>query len=317
MRFSKDLVFTTHIFSFFPRWLTASFREILIMSKAIYIGMLALLAGCATTGSTFRSGVGDRQLEHPPYYAGQTLAQVRPAPTIVAYSLEFQRGASQAEIFDPASGVGSAVAALVSEINATLDSAFTGKRLSSVAGAGIVPPSVYFGCEYDATNDCVERGDSVLGRRGTTMKLAVERPSAQWIARHAALLDSAGASHALVVAMEVGQYWTRQKGLRGDKSVELGTNHTVSLPWVTSLETPVSVLQLTGALVDREGRAVRIGAEGIVAVRTPIAASGFGMQRLISAEDVTRARVLRRDNEMLAWKAALCALLSQLGGKSC
>lgn len=285
------------------------------MSRVIHIGLIVLLTACATTGSTFRSGVGDRQLEHPPYYAGQTLNAVQPAPRMVAFAVAFQRGASQSEIFDPASGAGSSVAALVADMNALLDSVFAGQTLPTIAGA--VAPNVYFGCEYDATNDCVERGDSVLGRRGTTMTLAVERPSAQWIARHAALLDSAGASHALVLTLEVGQYWPRQSGWRGDKSVELGTGYTMPLPWLTSLETPVSVLQLTGALVDREGKAVRIGAEGILAVRTPIAASGLGAQRILSPEDVSRARTLRREDGALAWRAALCALTSQLGARTC
>ena len=290
------------------------------MSKVNHVGLLVLLTACATTGSTFRSGVGDRQLEHPPYYAGQAVASMQRAPAIVALSVEFQRGASQSEIFDPASGTGSAVAALLSDVNAAMDSVFAGKRIGGVAGAGIVPPNVYFGCEYDAANDCVERGDSVLGRRGTTMKLAIERPSAQWIARHAGLLDSAGASHSLLLTLEVGQYWTRQSGLRGDKSVELGTNNSVSLPWVTSLETPVSVLQLTGALIEREGRAVRIGAEGILAVRTPITASGFGMQRVLSPEDVSRARTLRhadRPGQPLVWRESMCALIAQLLSRTC
>lgn len=287
------------------------------MVRITSIALLALLGACATTGSTFRSGVGDRQLEHPPWYAGQTVASLQSAPTIAVLPIEFQRGASQSEIFDPASGVGSAVAALLSDMNATLDSIFAGKTLVAVTGAGVVPPNVYFGCDYDATNDCVERGDSALGRQGTTMKLAVERPSASWIARHAALLDGAGASHALMLTLEVGQYWVRQSGWRGDKSVELGTNHIVSIPWVTSLEQPVSVLQLTGALIDRKGKAVRIGAEGILAVRTSIAASGFGLQRLITEEDVKRARSLRRDDGRLAWKGAVCALASQLAGTSC
>ena len=286
------------------------------MYRITSVALLVLLTACATTGSTFRSGVGDRQLEHPPWYAGRTIASPQSAPTIAVVPIEFQRGASQSGIFDPASGVGSAVAALLSEMNATLDSIFAGRTLA-VTGAGVVPPNVYFGCEYDASNDCVERGDSALGRKGTTMKLAVERPSASWIARHAALLDSAGASHAVVLTLEVGQYWVRQSGWRGDKTVELGTNHTVSIPWVTSLEQPVSVLQLTGALIDRDGKAVRIGAEGILAVRSPIAASGFGLQRLITEEDVKRARSFRRDDGRLAWKAAICELASQLGGKSC
>lgn len=288
--------------------------------KALLIPALAIALGaCATTGSTFRSGVGDRQLEHPPYYAGQTIGALATAPRIAAFPVEFQRGASQADIFDPASSVGSAVAALVADMNALLDSLVPGAQLAP-AGKGSVPPNVYFGCQLDAANDCVERGDSVLGRRGTTMRLAVERPSAQWIADAASQLGAAQATHALVLTLEVGQYWPRQSGLRGDKSVELGTGHTVSLPWLTSLETPVSVLQLTGALVDREGRAVRIGAEGILAQRTPIAASGFGLQRLISAEDVARARTLRhadRPGQPLVWRSALCQLATELAAVRC
>ena len=287
------------------------------MSRVIHVGVLALLTACATTGSTFRSGVGDRQLEHPPYYAGQRLSAVQPAPRIVPFAMQFQRGASQADVFDPASGAGSSVAALLGDLNALLDSVFAGQRLVTVAGAGVVAPNVYFGCEQDASHDCVERGDSILGRRGTTMRLAVENPSASWSARSAAVLDSAGASHALVITLEVGQYWPRQSGLRGDKSVELGTGYTTSLPWLTSLETAVNVLQLTGALVDREGKAVRIGAEGILAVRTPLLASGVGAQRVLSSDDVDRARSLRRADGHLAWRAAVCALVSQLAGRAC
>jgi hypothetical protein len=201
-------------------------------------------------------------------------------------------------------------------MNAALDSVFGARKVGRIAGAGVVPPNVYFGCELDASNDCVERGDSVLGRRGTTMKLAVERPSAQWTARHAALLDSAGASHALLLTLEVGQYWTRQSGLRGDKSVELGTGYTMPLPWLTSLETPVTVLQLTGALIDREGRAVRVGAEGILAVRTPLSASGFGMQRILSEDDVRRAHSIQHEGRTV-WRSAVCTLVTQLAGRSC
>lgn len=288
--------------------------------RTLLLPVLAIALGaCATTGSTFRSGVGDRQLEHPPYYAGQAIGALATAPRIAAFPIEFQRGASQADIFDPASGVGSAVAALVADMNALLDSLVPGPQLAPAA-RGTVAPNVYFGCQLDAANDCVERGDSVLGRRGTTMRLAVERPSTQWVADAAAQLGGAGATHALVLTLEVGQYWPRQSGLRGAKSVELGTGHTVSLPWLTSLETPVSVVQLTGALVDREGRAVRIGAEGLLAQRTPIVASGFGLQRLVSAEDVARARTLRhadRPGQPLVWRSALCQLVAELAAASC
>ena len=205
-------------------------------------------------------------------------------------------------------------------MNVFMDSVAGGVALPGIRGRGVVAPNVYFGCERDASGDCVERGDSVLGRQGTTMRLAVERPSPDWIARNAALLDSSGVAYALVITLEVGQYWTRQKGLRGDKSVELGTGHEVPLPWLTSLEMPVTVLQLTGALLNREGKAVRIGAEGLLAQRSSIVASGFGAQRLITDDDVNRARTERRTDlpgQPLVWRAALCRMMAELAGQRC
>ena len=277
-----------------------------------------ILNACATAGSTFGSGVGDRQLEHPPWYAGRTVSAA--GTRIARLPIQYQRGASQSPAFDPANEPGTAVASLLREMNAFVDSVLGGAVFAAPSGQGVLAPNVYFGCERDGTEDCVERGDSVLGRQGTTMRLAVERPSANWIARTAALLDSSGASHTLLLTLEVGQYWTRQSGLLGHKSVELGAGYVVPLPWLTSLETPVSVLQLTGALIDREGKAARIGAEGLVAQQSPLAASALGAQRLIVDADVERARTLRhadRPGQPLVWKAAICQLLSELAARPC
>lgn len=288
------------------------------MRSLALIAALALSSACATAGSTLNNGVGDRQLEHPPYYAGKELAAER--PTVARFPVAFQRGASQDAQFDPSAASGTPAAALLAEMNAFMDSSFAGKAIPAASGAGMIAPNVYFGCDRGGMEDCPERGDSVLGRRGTTMRLAVERPSAAWIARNAALLDSTGASLSLIITLEVGQYWPRQRGLAGAKSVELGTEHVVSLPWLTSLETPVTVLQLTGALVNREGKATRIGAEGILAVRTPLVASGFGAQRVLSDADVARARTLRladMPGQPLAWTHAMCAMIRQLGAGDC
>jgi hypothetical protein len=291
--------------------------EILRMRKLSLSLILLLQTACATTGATLGSGVGDRQLEHPPYVAGQTTPI---APEMIArVPIQFQRGASQPEMFDPPSGPGTQVAALLEEMNAFADSLLGARVLTGLAGGGLVQPNVYFGCDRGGSDECPERGDSVLGRRFTTMRLAVERPSRSWIDRNAAMLDSAGASHTLVITLEVGQYWPRQRGITGAKSVELGTDHVVSLPWLTSLETPVAVLQVTGALINREGKAVRIGAEGIMAQRTPLVASGLGAQRVLSDADIGYARIARVSNatQPLAWRHALCSLVTQLRSASC
>jgi hypothetical protein len=286
---------------------------------------LALLTGCATTGATYRSGVGDRMLSRAPFYAGASSTPVAAAGTPVGVlPVAFQPRPGSNELFDPSSAAETAMAGLLTEIQAYVESltVFNGSapvRVAMTAGAGS-PPDVRFGCLTEGDlpgEDCIARGDSVLGRIDNLqqMKLSVGRPSAAWVSLAAAAMDAAEVSHTLVITLEVGEYWLRQTGLSGRKSVELGTNHVVSQPWMTSLETPLPVLQFTGALVDRNGMAVRIGAEGIFVKRTRLLASGFGLQALITEADVEAVRTLRRaelPGQPLAWQEALRHLVHGL-----
>jgi hypothetical protein len=131
-------------------------------------------------------------------------------------------------------------------------------------------------------------------------------------------MAGAGVGRTLVVTLEVGQMLVRQRGVRGDKELELGTGYTARFPWLTSLETPVSVLQLTGALIDREGKAIRIGAEGIHAKRTPFLVSSLGAQALLRDEDVNEARTRRRSDmpgQPLVWQVAMRHLFIELTGR--
>jgi hypothetical protein len=65
---------------------------------------LVIAAASCATGATFRSGAGDRILEHPPFYAGN------PAPADTAaighLPVAYQRGATQPPMFDPPGGPG-------------------------------------------------------------------------------------------------------------------------------------------------------------------------------------------------------------------
>lgn len=288
------------------------------------------LAACASTGATYKSGVGDTYLEHPPYAAGATLSRLNIRASSVGYlPIVFDDGASQASIFDPRYGEGTAIGALVAEMNLWLDSATAGVglgvrladggRVSAVAHAETrTPPNVMFGCITESNvpdNECVARGDSALGRRNQRMRLAVGRPSTEWIGWVSDLMRDRQLQYTLVITLEVGQYWPRQRGLLGRKEVELGTGNTVSLPWLTSLETPVAVLQFTGALVGADGRALRIAAEGFAEHRTALPISALGGQSLLSDSDVEHARTRRRmdlADSPLAWEAALTALLNEL-----
>ena len=286
------------------------------LPRSASLGALCfLVSACATAGSTLRSGVGDTVLERAPYYAGRRVAP--DGARVGHFPIAYQRGSTQSPIFDPGGEAGTPIAALLAEMNAYLDSLGTTTRLPTSAPRG-TPPDVQFSCETDPTGECARDESRALGRAGTVpMRLAVGRPSASWTEWARAVMDSAGAARALVLTLEVGQYWTHQRGLRGDKEVQLGTNYSVPVPWLTSLETPVTVLQLTGALVDRDGKAVRIGAEGLVARRTRLLVSAVGGQELLSGEDVERLRTSRREDlpgQPLVWQVALRTLVTQLTG---
>jgi len=286
-------------------------------SGAAVVLVLSFSAACASTGASFRSGVGDKSFDRPPYYAGAAVSRDS-GDRIAHFPVAYQRGASQSPIFDPAGGGGSAVAALLAEMNAYVDSLGASTRLS-VASVQGTPPDVHFGCEADASDECTGAGETTPGDERRRLKLWVGRPSESWTSATRAALDAAGAGRSLVLTLEVGQYFTRQKNLLGAKEVQLGTDYSMPTPWLTSLETPVSVLQITGAVLDRDGRAIRIGAEGIFPRRTRLTVSAIGAQEILSDEDVQRARTLRREDlpgSPLAWQVALRTLVGQLTGRA-
>jgi hypothetical protein len=240
----------------------------------------------------------------------------------------FQPGATQPAIFDPRSGEGTPLDALLEDMNAWLDSSgisrrlVEGRRVSAVAHAATrVPPDVRFGCltEHGVPgNECAERGDSALGRGTQLMQLSVGRPSKEWVEWMGEVATTSAVDRVLVVTLEIGEYLMKQEGLAGTKILELGTGHRVRLPWLTSLETPVSVLQVTAALVDRNGKAVRIGAEGFHARRTRLSVSAIGAQELIGDEDLVAAGSARREDlpgAPLAWQVALRELVTRVTGR--
>jgi hypothetical protein len=287
-------------------------------SALVAASTIGSLAACATTGSTFRSGVGDAHLESPPYYAGARVSRDA-VPRIAHLPIGYQRGAAQSPIFDRAAGPGTPTAALLADMNAFLESLGVTTRVELGAGGSPgTPPDVHFGCSTIATDpDCEIQRETAANQR--QMRLAVGRPSASWIDWAAAEADRAQASAVLVLTLETGQYWLRQAGRFGGRKVaELGIDHVQPVPWLTSLDTPAQVLQVTGALVGRDGRAMRIGAEGLFARRTGPLVSAIGAQELLTDEDVERVRTLRRDElpgRPLVWQAAIRNLVAELTGR--
>ncbi len=281
--------------------------------RVSYIALAALTAACASTGATYQSGVAPKSFDRPPFYAG---ADVPNVANVAHLPIRYQRGAEQGAQFEPKNATGSPAAALVAEMNAYLDSIAASARLAPKLAEVGTAPDVHFGClQAVAGGDCVGDGDEDANHQ---LQLSVGRPSQDWIGWISTALDSASHDKALVITLELGQYWPRQKGLSLGKEVRLGSDYTVGVPWLTSLEQPITVVQLTGALVGRDGRAIRIGAEGMLAKRTHIALSAIGAQSLVMDEDIERLRTLRREDlpgQPLVWQVALRNLVSQLTGR--
>jgi len=275
------------------------------------IAALATVAGCASTGATYKSGVAPKSFDRPPFYTGASAAP--DARRIVHLPIRYQRGAEQAGLFEPKGDSGSAATSLIAAMNTYLDSLAISTRLTATVAEVGTAPDVHFGCLAGIGGDCI--GDGEPDQTNRQLHLSVGRPSADWISWFGSSLDSTRHDGALVIALELGQYWPRQKGLSIHKEVRLGTDYAVSIPWLTSLEKPVTVVQLTGALVGRDGRAVRIGAEGLMAKRSNLLASALGAQRLVTDDDIAQLRTLQREDlpgAPLVWQVALRNLVSRL-----
>jgi len=309
--------------------LTGSGPTVPVRLRNLLLTALAAISAlaCASTGATFRSGVGDSFPEHPPFYAGAPASAVTAGGARLGHlPIAYQRGASQTPIFDPS--LSPAMLALLADMNAYLDSLgvsvrlVEGGRVSAVSHADTrQPPDVIFDCPTGTgvqDGDCADEGDGALGRGRMTMRLAVGRPSPEWTSWMRQVMMDVGVDRTLVITLEVGRYRIRQRGLRGTKEVELGTSYATHFPWLTALETPVPVLQLTGAVVGADGRAIRIGAEGLTARRTSMWISAIGGQTLITDAEVEELRGARREDlpgSPLVWREGMRTLVAQLTGR--
>ena len=148
------------------------------------------------------------------------------------------------------------------------------------------------------------------------MVLHLRRPSPEWRAAMAGLLAREGASYAAVVSLGVSQYPKGRRGVFG-KEVVLGTGHEEPIRFLTAEDKLLEVLQLTGVLVDAEGRVVRAGAEGILARDTPFAAQVLDVTKVIDARTLEQVLTVERRSDLpgnpLKWEVALGNLLAGLG----
>jgi hypothetical protein len=277
--------------------------------RLLFVALVAgVSAGCA---SGMLAGPRDVWFERPPFYSA-----VRGLPgeaPIAHVRVAYQRGATQPVTFDPTDRSDGPAAQLIIDMNAYLDS--LGMSTAFVPASQPVghAPDISFGCEVLPDDDCGNADDR---RR---FRLAAGNASSSWLEWWRRETAHAGVERILVITLEVGNYLPHQRNLLGAKELRLGTGYTIDVPWLTALDRPVSVLQITGALLDGEGRVLRMGAEGLLARRTNLLVGALGAQRIIVDEDVAQVRTLRREDlpgAPLVWQAALRSMVAQLTGLS-
>jgi hypothetical protein len=148
------------------------------------------------------------------------------------------------------------------------------------------------------------------------MVLHLRRPSAAWQQAMSELMARKGANHAVVVSLGVSQYPKGREGVFG-KKVVLGTGHEEPIRFLTAEDKLLEVLQLTGVLVDAQGRVVRAGAEGILARDTPFAAQVFDITKVLDDRTLEQVLTVERRADLpgnpLKWEVALGNLLAGLG----
>lgn len=161
-----------------------------------------------------------------------------------------------------------------------------------------------------------ETTDQVLPQdRLPPMVLHLGEPTDAWRQSVASVLAARGAQHAVLVTLGVSQYPKDREGAFG-KKVVLGTGHEEPVRFLTAEDKLLEVLQLTGVLVDAQGRVLRAGAEGILARDTPFAAQLVDAEKALDDRTLERAFTDERREDLpgspATWQVALETLLSQL-----
>ena len=157
--------------------------------------------------------------------------------------------------------------------------------------------------------------DDEKKKQSPTMALIVTQPSKVWQEKWQAAIDSK-ADYTIIVSLGISAYRINQKNWKGSKEIQIGTGYGIALPWLTSMDDPIPVLQLTGALLDKNGKIIRAGAEGFFVKKTSFLKSVIGWQNIITKKDVGKIITEHRredlPNKPLAWQVAVQNLIANL-----
>lgn len=267
---------------------------------------LALVFAPLATPSPATAMTTRGTFDRPPFYHGKLEAPAG-AAAHVAVSFRDEPGS-----LDPTPSNSPALAALLDSLRVELDRIGLTRPLAGGDWPMKDGPTIRLGCRRGGTGKDGRplASDEVDPSEPRRMTFEVEGPGRAWIER---VKQGAGDSIGVVVAIQLGfsEQWVRQTSWKGSKSIEIGTGRALPVAWLTSLDSPVQVLQLSGAALTPSGKVLRVGAEGLLARRTGMAASTLGAQEVLTEQDL--APLGGEDGDAVAaWREALRTLVAGL-----
>ena len=263
--------------------------------------LAAFATGTATDAATSRGS-----FDRPPYFHGKLTAN-RGAISHLTVTFGDEPGS-----LDPTPASSPALAALLDSLRVELDHLGLTRPLAGGDWPMRDGPQVRFGVRRGGTaSDGTVLGASEIDpSEPRRLTFDVEGPGRAW-KEHVARAAGDSVDAVLVVQLGFAEHWVRQTNWKGAKAIELGAGRQMPVQWVTSLDDPVQVLQLTGAIVQPSGKFLRVGAEGLLARRTGMAASTLGAQEVLTEADLA-AVGKPADDGTPVWRVALRALVEGL-----
>lgn len=151
------------------------------------------------------------------------------------------------------------------------------------------------------------------------MALYMEKPSKEWKQSFAQMMTEQEADYALLFWIGLTEYPKADKGMF-KKKVILGTNYEHEIRFLSAVDKPVEVLQLTGVLMDKDGNVMRAGAEGFLHEDSPFWVQVLDAGTTIDDNAIQKLFTEERREDLpgrpLAWKVAVDNLVSQLTNRA-
>lgn len=147
------------------------------------------------------------------------------------------------------------------------------------------------------------------------MVLHVNKSSKQWKKSYTEKMAAANADYMILIRVGFSEYPKADKGLF-KKKVVLGTGYEREIRFLSAIDKPVEVLQLTGVILNKKGDVMKAGAEVFLHQDAPFWAQVFDLGKAIDDETLQNV-ILEEKREDLpgqppAWQVAIYHLMQNL-----